>query len=296
MTSDSSSNEPSPALVALSLIPGLGGKTIARLLDHFGSLDAVLCAGTDDLLAIERIGPKLAAAIRGIDLGRTGAQIAAWQGVGIAILQRGTVGYPASLAANEDAPPILFRRGMDGVDEGRCVAVVGTRQPTPDARQFAYSLSAALAERGWTVISGLAAGIDAAAHAGTIEGKGSTIAVLGCGVRVIYPPENARLTALILQHGSLLSEVNPDSPPNTPALVARNRLISGLSRAVIVVQAGATSGSMHAAHFARVQGRIVYAVQNGSEGNEALINSGARLIPAHFEDWDALIRDFERKS
>ncbi len=283
-----------PALVALSLIPGLGGKTLARLLDHFGSLDSILCATLDDLQAVERVGPKLAAAIRGIDLARTEAQIAAWHAAGIAILQRGAAEYPSALAVSEDAPPILFRRGVD-VGE-RCVAVVGTRQPTPDARQFAFMLSAALAERGWAVISGLAAGIDTAAHTGAVEGKGMTAAVLGCGVRVVYPPENAKLSARILQHGALLSEVSPDSPPNTSALVARNRLISGLSRAVIVVQAGPASGSMHAARFARSQDRIVYAVQNGSEGNEGLINGGARLIPAHFEDWDALLRDIDRKS
>ena len=278
--------------VALCLVPGLGAKTIERLLAHFGSLDAVLTADVAALIEVPRIGPKLAAAIRVIDLDQIRAAIQVWQADGITILKRAPVDphdpYPARLQALDDAPPVLFRRGTMLAGDVQAVAVVGTRQPTAPAHDFAATLAAELAQRGWCIVSGLAAGIDTVAHTGALRAGGRTLAVLGCGVRVPYPPQNAALAAQIMQHGALLSEQHPDAGPNSPALVARNRLISGLSRAVFVVEAGSTSGSLYAARFARRQGRPVYAVATSAAGNRHLIAEGAHPLPPDFAAWDEL--------
>jgi DNA processing protein len=283
--------------VALSLIPALGHRTITNLLDHFGTFDAIFAASADDLQAVPRIGPKLAAAIRSVDLAHTRQQIAAWQADGIAILLHADgAPYPAALAALPDAPPVLFQRGTIEPGDQRAVAVVGTRHPSAAARTLAAALGGVLAARGWTLISGLAAGIDTDAHRGALCAGGRTIAVLGGGVRSIYPPGNARLAAQIVTRGALLSETHPDAAPNSPALVARNRLISGLSRVLIVVEAGENSGSLHAARFAQNQGRIVFAVGNGAPGNARLIADGARPLPPQSENWTDLYAAVERQS
>ena len=254
--------------VALSLIPNLGRRTITNLLDHFGTPDAIFAANVDDLQAVPRIGPIRATAIRSIDLARTRQEIAAWQADRITILLHADgAPYPAALAALPDAPPVLFQRGTIDPDDQRAAAVVGTRHPTAAARALATTLGSSLAAQGWTVISGLAAGIDTAAHTGALRAGGRTVAVLGSGLRSIYPPGNTRLAAHIVTRGALLSETHPDAAPDGPALVARNRLISGLSRVLIVVEAGESSGSLHAARFAQDQGRIVFAVDNGAPGN-----------------------------
>ncbi|MBN1564102.1 MAG: DNA-processing protein DprA [Anaerolineae bacterium] len=306
--------------VALSLIPNLGGRTLALLLDHFGTTDAILAADDAQLRAVRGIGPKLAAAIRAVDPDKTAAEIIQWQAEGITLLchapDRSTINtnttinttnnatYPTLLAALPDAPPVLFQRGAYQPGDTRAVAIVGTRQPSPDLYAFAGTMAYELALRGWTIVSGLANGIDAAAHWGALRAGGRTLAVLGSGLNMIYPPQHAGLAALITaQHepdktsprGALFAEIHPASPPNGPTLVARNRLISGLSRALIVVAAGATSGSLHAARFARVQGRTVYVVDSGLAGNQQLIAAGARPIPPDFADWDGLAAEIEQE-
>jgi DNA processing protein len=283
-----------PALtqwVALSLIPNLGSRRIAALLDRFGSIEAVLEASEAELRAVPGIGLKLAAAIRAVDLARTASEIAGWQADGIAILLRGTGGYPAALNMLDDAPPVLFWRGSPGQDDSRAVAVVGTRSPTAASRRLAENLSGTLAGQGWTIVSGLAAGIDTAAHWAALQAGGRTLAVLGCGVRVIYPPENTPLAAQIVTRGAMLSETHPDLPPSSPSLVARNRLISGLSRAVIVIETAEDGGSMYTARFAREQGRTVYAVDNGSAGTARLIEAGARPLSPDVNTWEWLADD-----
>lgn len=275
--------------VALSLIPRMGGRTLARLVDHFGSPEGILAARQDDLRAVRGIGPQMAAAIRAVNPEHTQAQMSAWEASGIALLVHGEAGYPAALAPLADAPPILFRRGESRAQDAAAVAIVGTRTPNTDSSRLAEMLAHTLAGRGWAVVSGLAAGIDAAAHRGALAAGGLTLAVLGCGVQVIYPPENRPLAGQILQRGALFSEVQPDAPPNSPALVARNRLITGLSRAVIVVETGETGGSLHAIRFAREQGRAVYAVQNEAAGNRRLIAEGEALpLAPDPHTWDRL--------
>ncbi len=279
------------AWIALSLIPSVGGRTLARLLDRFGSAGAALQAGDAALQAVPGIGPKLSAAVRAIDLDAVQAAIAAWQAEGIVIALPGETAYPAPLAALDDAPPALFMRGSlaDGDPSAwaRSVAIIGTRRPRPESRQIAGALAETLAAAGWTVISGLAAGIDAAAHAGACR-AGRTAAVLGGGVRAIYPPENSDLAARIVAHGALLSETHPDAVPTSAALVARNRLISGLSCAVIVIETGLTGGSLHTVRFARAQKRPVYALASDAPGNRQLIAEGARPLPPAPAEWQCL--------
>ncbi len=260
--------------VALALIPGLGGKTLSRLIDHFGSLAAIHAASVSDLRAVPRIGPKMSAAIQAIDLDRTRADIRLWQSSGVSILFQGEPPYPPLLTGLDDAPPILFCRGDVTPDATNTVALGGTRHPSAASSQLAFSLAGLLSECGWTIVSGLAAGIDAAAHRGALHGH--TFALLGSGVLAPYPPENIPLANQIIHVGALLSEVHPTAAPNSSALVSRNRLITSISRALIVIEAGATSGSMHAVRFASAQGRPVYAVENAC--NHHLFAAGARPV------------------
>ncbi len=274
--------------VVLSLIPHLGSQTIARLLDHFGSLDAVLRASAAELKTVPGVGPKLAAAIRAADVPAMRTALAAWFADGIAVIQRDQPDYPAALRALPDAPAVLFQRGTLEPEDARAIAIVGTRRPTVQMRQAAGALAAHFAARGWTVVSGLAAGVDALAHEAALACGGRTLAVLGSGVRVVYPPANTPLAARVLARGALLSETHPDASPSAPALVARNRIISGLSRAVIVVEAGPDSGSLHAARFARAQGRLVFAVRSAAPGNARLLAEGAQAIGSEGDGWGEL--------
>lgn len=170
--------------VALSLIPHLGSQTIARLLDRFGSLDAVLSASAAELKTVPGIGPKLAAAIRAADVPAVQAALASWLAEGIAVLQRDQPGYPIALRGLPDAPVVLFQRGALAPQDARAIAIVGTRRPSLQARQTAHALTAHFAARGWTVVSGLAAGIDTLAHKAALACGGRTLAVLGSGARV----------------------------------------------------------------------------------------------------------------
>jgi DNA processing protein len=276
--------------VALSLIPGLGGRTFDRLLARFGTLDAVLIASEPDLRAVPGIGPTLSAAIRAIDLARTRQEIAAWQADGIAILTREDAQYPEPLRRTEDAPPVVFWRGHPFPGDP-AVALVGTRWPSAAAGQLAGQLAETLAAQGWLIVSGLAAGIDTAAHWGALRAGGRTVAVLGSGVQAIYPPQNADLAARILERGALLGETHPLAPPSSPALVARNRLISGLSRAVIVVATEDRGGSLHTTRFAQQQGRPVYAVDNQCAGNRQLLADGARPLAPQSAAWDEMLAE-----
>jgi DNA processing protein len=205
---------------------------------------------------------------------------------------------------------ILFVRGAIKKGDENAVAIVGTRAASEGAIKIATMLAYELALRGLCVVSGLALGIDTAAHTGALDAEdgdtparmmpnlrgvragvsGRTIAVLGSGIRVIHPRENAELAERIAAHGAVLSELMPNAPPKGPQLMARDRLISGLSRAVIVVEASQKSGSMDTAERARKQGRLVYAVP-GSEGTEGLLKGGARRLEADAMDFDALAEE-----
>lgn len=269
---------PNPAWVALSLLERIGTKKLRALGQTFGGdYDAVLRADTAALQRVPGIGPKIAAAIRAIDLTAVAAAIPRWQAAGITILTLDAPAYPSALRTLDDAPPTLFVLGT--WREMRAVAVVGTRSPSPDSADAARQISFELAGRGIQVISGMALGIDSAAHTGALaHPAGVTAAVLGSGVLKPYPPENRALAQALRGRGALLSEARPDAQPSPSALVARNRIISGLCEAVIVVQTEIDGGAMHAARRAIDQGRRVYTLDSAATGNRALIEAGAAAI------------------
>jgi DNA processing protein len=279
--------------VALATIPGVGGKTIQALREHFGELDDILGASSDELRKVRGVGPKISQAIQTIDLAQVEADIARFEAEGIQTIIAPDYGhYPAQLRRGlADWPPVLFARGtLVPRIQTPAVAIVGSRWPRPERRTLAHAIAVELARRGLAIVSGLALGVDAAAHRGALDAGGRTLAVLGCGLKRIYPEENASLVEDIVNDGAVLSEIHPELPVAPQKLVARNRIISGLSQAVIVVEAGQDSGSLIAARRAWDQGRVVFAVAGGDVGCDALIADGAEAIEVEEINWDELAR------
>lgn len=271
-------------LLTLSLVPGLGPRLTAALLQRFGSAGAALRATTAQLQAIPHIGPKLAGqladAMRRQDV-EAELELIARHHVGL--LARGREGYPRSLDDIPDPPWLLYARGSWLEADARAVALVGSRHCTPYGLRLAKRLAADLARAGFTVVSGLARGIDAAAHRGALEARGRTIAVLAGGLSRIYPPEHEDLARQVEASGALLSEAAMSASPMAGMFPARNRLISGLSRGVVVIEAAERSGALITARHAAEQGRLVFAVPGPvdsatSSGTLALLRDGATLV------------------
>lgn len=272
-----------PKWVALSLSRHIGGKMMRALLTHFNNdLDAIFTADIEELTKIHGIGETIANSILALDVDKIAAEMSHWQKVGIEIITRFDPFYPSPLTEIDDEPPTLFVRGTWHPDLWqKTVAIVGTRTPSQEAKFLTMQLAAKLARDGYTIVSGLALGIDAAAHMGAIraQGGGNTIAVLGSGVMNIYPPQNNHIAQQVKANGALISEVHPSISTNSQRLVARNRIISGLSRSVIVVESNEDGGAMHAAKRAIEQGRTVLTFDFPVEGNQQLIKDGAIIIP-----------------
>lgn len=268
--------------IVLSLSPNIGFKTLRGLLAHFDNdLAAVFTASPTELRQAPGIGAKTARDISAIDLARLADELAQWQRQGILALTPADALYPARLLATEDHAPTLFFQGSQRPDTWRrCVSIVGTRYPSPVAKHLTLQLSLKLARAGLTIVSGLALGIDAAAQASALAAGGSSIAVLGSGLLNVYPPQNRSLASRIRQSGALLSETHPRLPPNAQRLVARNRIISALGAALIVVESDADGGAMHSARFARRQGRRVFTFRLPASGNRQLMREGAAVLPS----------------
>ena len=203
--------------------------------------------------------------------------------LGISSISRGDARYPTALAAIHDPPEQLWVKGDIDALQAPSVAIVGSRAASPYALEVARRLGADLARRNVTVVSGMARGVDSAAHVGALDGGGATIAVFGCGVDVIYPPEHAELADRMCERGALVSEFPPGMPPLSYNFPKRNRIISGLSLAVVVVEAAEGSGSLITADFALEQGRAVLAVPGNilggrNVGAHALLRDGATLV------------------
>ena len=272
-----------PFWVALSFVRGIGAVRFRLLLNAFGSAREAWRASPE---ALRQAGLP-AAALRNLlslraelDVARTWERI---QSQGIRVLTWQDEAYPERLRTIQQPPPVLYLRGALQPEDAWAVAVVGTRRVTRYGRQVSEEVAAALARQGVTVVSGLARGVDGVAHRAALQAGGRTLAVLGCGVDCIYPPEHRTLAEEIQTAGALLSDYPPGTPPDAANFPARNRLISGLALAVVVVEAGETSGALITARFALEQGREVFAVPGGiyapmSKGPNRLLKQGAHPL------------------
>ncbi|NLM37410.1 MAG: DNA-protecting protein DprA [Firmicutes bacterium] len=269
--------------IALHKAPGIGPKRFYRLLAVFGTARAAWEAEPRAL--VEVLGRKVAADL--VAFRRTCAPAAEGESVqkaGCRVLLACDSAYPVLLKQTSDPPPVLYYKGEFKPSDQLAVAIVGSRRATPRGLNTARELAADLAAQGVTIVSGLARGIDSAAHRGALQVEGGrTIAVLGSGLDQVYPPENAGLMQAIAERGVVCSEFPLGTPPYAANFPARNRVISGLSLAVTVVEATADSGSLITADFALEQGRDVFAVpgpveREGSKGPHRLIKQGAFLV------------------
>lgn len=267
--------------LTLTLVPGVGATHFVHLLARFGTPGEVLRASE---AALEEVaGPKLAQRIRTYqEVVDIEAQVRALDQYGAHLITMEDPEYPTGLAEIYDPPLALFIRGELFEADQYAVAIVGTRKPTPYGVRMAERFAGDLARRGMTVVSGLAAGVDAAAHRGALEAGGRTIAVLGCGADIVYPGENAALMHQIMQGGCVISPFPMGTKPSRGLFPHRNRFISGLSLGTLVIEAPPGSGSLITARFAAEQGREVFALpgpvgQRNSMGPHALIREGAKL-------------------
>ncbi len=277
-------NEERIAWLSLKLIPDLGNHSLLRLLQHFGSPSAILRASAGDLGAVPGLREAgRRALVRKAMIRPAEAEWALLQKEGIHLLCLGDPHYPANLAAIPDPPAALFVKGFLEPRDLVSIAVVGSRAASPRGMLFTQQLSGELARAGVTIVSGLAAGIDSAAHRGALKAKGRTLAVLGCGLDVDYPRGNAGLRREMVQAGALLTEFPLGTPPAPGHFPMRNRIISGLSLGVVVVEAAHRSGSLITARLALEQGREVFAVPGiaqhyQSAGTHQLLKQGAKLV------------------
>jgi DNA processing protein len=276
--------------LGLSLIPGIGWKLINRLLAQFVTPAGICATRADQLISVPGIGKTLATRITSLNPEHVRRDYQMWLDRGMRVMLWDDPAYPARLSTLEDRPLALFVSGSLIPADNRSVAIVGTREATAVGRQVATQWAAELAGRGYTVISGLARGIDSHAHRSALDAGGRTIAVLGSGLSHIYPPEHFTLAGHIVQRGALLSEVRPETRPTPSSLVFRNRLITALSVATIVAECGPTSGAMIAARRAFAQRRPVFVADN-SDGPRLLLTEGAQMLPA---DADTLVEWLSR--
>jgi DNA processing protein len=286
----------------LRAVPGIGDALLCRLVQSFGSPGAVLNAPHDALTQIDGVGLPLAKAIRqgpgAEDLKAIDRELKALERLPIRVLTVLDQDYPARLKTIHDPPPLLSVSGTLSEEDHHAVAIVGTRHATPAGRLATEQLSRGLAEAGLTVVSGLARGIDGAAHKSALEAAGRTIAVLGCGIDRTYPPEHVSLRKKIEEQGAVLSELPLGAYPHAYHFPKRNRIISGLSLGVVVVEAAPKSGSLITARLAAEQGRDVFAVPGSvqseqSRGTNGLIKQGAKLVETVEDILDELASQFE---
>jgi DNA processing protein len=285
----------------LRAIEGVGDHTVLALVREWQSPDAVLRASADDL--IERgCSARLAEVIvRGPDRDasrRIARELHTIEQHRIDVRNILDANYPRRLLTIPDPPPLLYVAGSLNSSDELAIAVVGARRGTPAGRLVTERLAGGLAEAGFTIVSGLARGVDAAAHRGALAVGGRTVAVLGCGLGRTYPPEHRRLRDEIEEHGAVVSELSLDAPPHSGHFPRRNRVISGLSCGVIVTEAAIDSGSLITARLAADQGREVFAVpgsvnEETSRGTHALIKEGATLVERAQDVIDVIVPQLE---
>jgi len=269
--------------IGLKAVAGVGNVTFRRLLERFDSPQAVLSAAPNELAAVRAVSPAVVDGIRGGAWQRFAEQeCQRLRASGARLMTFTAADYPKSLFEIPDPPPFLYVRGELQPCQS-AIAIVGSRRATSYGLLTASRLAEGLARHGMIVVSGMARGVDTAAHKGALLAGGLTIAVLGCGVDKIYPPENRKLYDEMAEKGCLVSEFPLGTLPLAENFPRRNRIISGLSRGVLVVEAAENSGSLITAQYALEQGRDVFAVPGNvsfasNRGSNRLIKQGAKLV------------------
>lgn len=269
--------------VGFNMVKGIGAVRFKALLDAFGSAENAWNASSEALQEAglsRKIVESFQRLRKGVSLDQVWDRI---QSLGVSVLTWEDEAYPRRLKEIDQPPPVIYLRGSLLPEDEWAVAIVGTRKVTAYGRQVAEEVATSLAHSGVTIVSGLARGVDSIAHQAAINVGGRTLAVLGNGIDLVYPPENRRLAAQIMEHGALVSDYALGTQPDGSNFPPRNRIISGLSLAVIVVEAGQTSGALITASFAAEQGRDVFAVPGNihapqSQGTNRLIRDGAQPL------------------
>jgi DNA processing protein len=280
------------AWLRLTLVPGLGGQGLRKILSEFGLPSQVLAASRSALA--RSLGDELATRLLSDENERGVDAALAWAAhPGNTVVTFGDAAYPRSLLEIPDPPALLYVRGRSELLATYGLAIVGSRNGTAQGLANAETFARTLSRSGLTIVSGLALGIDAAAHRGALDGPGSTIGVLGTGIDVTYPARNAELFAALAGRGAIVSEFPLGAPPAAANFPRRNRIISGLARGVLVVEAALDSGSLITARLAGDQGRDVLAVPGSihsplSKGCHALIKQGAKLVESAQDVLDEL--------
>lgn len=270
--------------LGLNCIPKIGKAVYKSLINRFGSPENVFKASIEELLEVEGLKKESALAVKRFkEWEEIEKEISLIQKHNVSIVTIKDNNFPKNLLTINDPPPYLYVKGNILEQDNLAVAVVGTRTPSHYGVTTAERLARELAEAGVTVVSGLARGIDSAAHRGALSGKGRTIAVLGCGIDIVYPQENKKLFGEIAENGAVISEYPMGMPPIPQNFPMRNRIISGLSLGVLVAEASLKSGSLITARLALDYGRDVFALPGAitserSKGTNKLIKDGAKLI------------------
>jgi DNA processing protein len=283
--------------IALSSVKGVGPAIFKRLVEKFVNPARAFAAKDEELAEIEGVNARAASEISKFNGWKAAEKLVAdCAKLDVGIVPLNDERYPPLLREIQNPAPMLFVRGELGTAGMTGIAVVGSRYPSEGGQKTAYDLAHGLGSIGCTVISGFARGIDSTAHRGALTAGARTLAVLGCGVDRIYPPENVKLYRDVIASGAMLSEYPPGTPPDAVNFPHRNRIISGMSHGIIVVEASMNSGSLITAKWALDQGREVFAVPGSissykSKGTNKLIKDGARLV----EDFRDVVEELATK-
>ena len=277
---------PSPEVywLALRRVHGVGPRTCRLLIDKFGSPEKVFSLNADEIGAAGVARNAARAIVEFRNFEHLEKELCELPNLGARMIKWTDDDYPPNLRQIADPPPFLFVRGTASLTDPNCIAIVGARAASDIGRRMAQRLGLELAAKGFTVVSGLARGIDGEAHQGALDAHGITIAVLGCGVDVIYPPEHRKLAeAIIAGGGALVSELPIGSQPLAENFPTRNRILSGLCLGVVIVEAAEKSGSLITARMALEQDRQVFAVPGSpltgkTRGSNRLLKEGAKLV------------------
>jgi DNA processing protein len=270
--------------LGLRRVRGVGPRISHLLLERFGSAEAIFAAREPELAETGIPRQTARNIVEFKDFEPLERELCELPQIGARLVKWTDADYPVNLRQIHDPPPYFFLRGALVPNDPKCIAVIGARGASDAGRRMSQRLGLELAAKGFTVVSGLARGVDSEAHQGALDARGRTIAAMGCGIDIVYPPENRKLAAAIIDGGgALISELPVGTPPIAENFPARNRLISGLCLGVVIVEAAEKSGSLITARMALEQDRQVFAVPGSpltgkTRGSNRLLREGARLV------------------